>query len=310
MFNLSIITSLYRTEEFLPRYAERAQMVFAELAAADVQAELVLVANDATTMERDLLAALAAAVPGRVLHVPRETIYASWNRGVREAAGECVTFWGVDDERFAPALVDGLRLIRDGCTVVYFPFIERVRVEWFGGLSHAADLLRPLSQYQGARFRAVMRGGPFWMARRDSFETVGYFDENMRVSGDYDWLARATHHTAFCGCDSVAGRFDTSHGGNLSQGVNLYHLVEDNIIRLRQNLPERLQPAEPQVMRRAWETWGHEGLALTPAQEEFLWGDGAEERHRQHVTQYLAQRQRKRRQELLRQRVKRLIGRS
>ncbi len=300
MVQISIITSLYRTEAFLPSYSNRALDLFKALAAAGIAAELVVVANDAMETERELLETLAKEIPCQVLYVPRETIYASWNRGVRAAHGEVVSFWGVDDERFADAIIAGLRRINDGCDLVYFPFIERVRVEWFGIVSHVVEFIRPALPYKPARFQSVMRAGPFFLARSRLFETVGFFDEQMRVSGDYDWIARATHHTTMCPCDVIAGRFDSSHGGNLSQGVNPHHLVEDNIIRLRQQVRNPLRPADPERMRKAWDEWGHEGLALTSEQEAYLWGEGAQERYEQFQANFLPERMRKRRREALR----------
>lgn len=300
MVQISVITSLYRTEAFLPTYSARAQMFFADLAAAGIDAELVLVANDTTETERELLETLAQHVPCQVLHVPRETIYASWNRGVQAAQGDVVSFWGVDDERFADAIIAGLQMLTEEYSVIYFPFIERVRVDWFGIFSHAMEFVRPALPYKPDRFQSVMRAGPFFLARRSLFETVGYFDANMRVSGDYDWIARATHHTAMSPCDVIAGRFDTSHGGNLSQGANPYHLIEDNIIRLRQQARNPLRSADPERMRKAWEEWGHEGLALTAEQENYLWGEGAQERYEQFQANFQPERMRKRRRQALR----------
>ena len=46
--------------------------------------------------------------------VPRETVYASWNRGFSIARGLCIGPWTVDDQRTAQALIEGHRLIADG----------------------------------------------------------------------------------------------------------------------------------------------------------------------------------------------------
>src|SRR5690606_21328144 len=102
----SLITSLYRAEPHLAAYAGHVRNVAAQARAAGLSLEMVIVANDATERERALLAPLVAAgesgeLAVQVLHVPRETIYASWNRGVRAARGRCIGVWNADDAREA-----------------------------------------------------------------------------------------------------------------------------------------------------------------------------------------------------------------
>ncbi|MBN1562415.1 MAG: hypothetical protein JXA10_01140, partial [Anaerolineae bacterium] len=126
--DVAIITSLYQAKAHLADYILRVQKVALQLKQAGVTLELVLVANDPSEWEQkilgDLARALETAQTAEVirLDVPREPLYASWNRGIRNSSGRAIAIWNVDDDRTAAALIEGHRLISEGCAIVDFPF--------------------------------------------------------------------------------------------------------------------------------------------------------------------------------------------
>ncbi len=266
---ISIITSVYRAEAHLPGYITAAQAV----ARAIPQLELVVVANDATAGERTLLEMLAARVAqARVIHVPRETLYASWNRGVAEAAGAVLGFWNVDDVRTAQALMAGAARMRAGCRLVYFPYTV-----------HRPDAVipphrtreYPARPYDREDHRRVMRCGPFFMFARDLYAAVGPFDERFRIVGDWDWCIRALDHTDPCPVDVNAGTF-VLHGGNLSSVSSPLQVAEENIVHLRSGSTAALTPADPDLMRDLWQKFAPHHFP--PALEARFFDDGAQAR--------------------------------
>ena len=107
---ISLITSLYRSEKHLPDYIKRVQSVAAQV---DIPLEIVLVANDATETEHQLLATLQqnATFPVTLIHTERENLYASWNRGFEAAQFDILGSWNVDDVRTAEGILAGRAIV-------------------------------------------------------------------------------------------------------------------------------------------------------------------------------------------------------
>lgn len=278
--DISLITSLYRAERHLPAYTQRALDVAATVRAeAGLSLELVIVANDATPAERAELERLAnaAAVTGTpqvvIDHVPRETVYASWNRGILASTGVTLGPWNVDDERTAAALIEGHQRILGGCKLVYFPYTMLIYHRWLG-LDLRQPRRTPAPPYDPVTFRRAMRGGSFILFARALYDMVGLFDADFRIAGDFEWAVRATYHTDFCRGSAPGGIFHL-HGGNLSDTGNARQIVEDNIVHLRHGHWENVRPAPPELMRTCWEAWGHAGHTLAPEQTTTLWGPDA-----------------------------------
>jgi hypothetical protein len=275
--DISLITSLYRADAHLETYGQQVLAVAAQVHEAGLSLEVVIVANEASETERRLIEALAvqAEAAGTVrilpLHIPRETLYASWNRGVQASSGAIIGFWNVDDGRTSEALIEGQRLIAEGCELVDFPIDHRLKRHGFG----------LFSTWQRTRFPAMYdpevlgwrkRLGPFFLFSRDLYERAGSFDEDFRISGDFEWGERETTRTArFCAGSHVGGTF-IIHGDNLSGGHSHLQTVEDNIVFLRHGAWEMIRPAEPELMRSVWEQWGHQGITLPEAVEHQLLG--------------------------------------
>ena len=68
----------------------------------------------------------------RVYYVSRESLYASWNRGINLAKGDVLGFWNVDDVRYPEAVIDAIDLINKGAELVYFPFMIKWHINLFG----------------------------------------------------------------------------------------------------------------------------------------------------------------------------------
>jgi len=281
--DLSLITSLYRAEAHLPGYCQHVLETAAEAAAAGLALEIVIVANDATGAERSAIEALAAAAQaaGTVqitpLVVARETLYASWNRGVRAASGSGLGFWNVDDVRFPGALIEGAQRLAEGCALIYFPFQIITLRRWPGGLTTRRTEHYPARPFDREAFERASLTGPFFLFARSLYETVGPFDEHFRIAGDYEWLVRAGQITSFCAGSSLGGRF-IQHGRNLSGSGDPRQDVEDNIIQMRLGAWERVHPARPDLMQQCWQDWGSQGRTAPPDVAERLWGAGADTR--------------------------------
>lgn len=268
MTDISIVSSFYRVAAHLTLFVQRATQVASELHAQGVSVEFVIVANDVLPEERVVIDAFARDVGDvRVFSVERETLYASWNRGIRAATGEAIGFWNADDARTSNGLLDGLTRLRNGCELVYFRF------EIHQNGRKLRDFAPTASDEVVHRRR--MQAGPFFMFRRELFDRVGPFDERFRIVGDWEWCVRALEATRFCHSPVNAGTFFI-HGENLSNLGSARDLIESNVVRLLMGKYGEITPAPPAEMRDVWNLWA-QTKRLPPEVEAILWGAGAEE---------------------------------
>jgi hypothetical protein len=276
LVDVSLITSLYRSDAHIETYSARVFTLLRAAAAQGFAVELLIIANDPTPIERAALSDLTRESDAvRVLDVPRETLYASWNRGVREARGTAIGFWNVDDDRTLEALATGFAQIQAGCRLVHFAH-DVVRT---AGGRERIRRYAPIA-FDREAHRHIMKCGPFFLFHRDLYSAVGPFDERFRISGDFDWCSRATAFTEFCPLNVLAGTFYL-HGSNLSDTGDPRQIAERNVAILKNGAPQYLYPCEPGVMRETWERWGDAHLPLDETLKALLWGEGAEARYRQ-----------------------------
>lgn len=231
---ISIITSLYKSDEYIEIYREKILGCIQILTEKKVSFEFICIANDPTPKEFEVCNQLAKNHWFKLITVPRESLYSSWNRGIKLANGKALTFWNVDDTRTPEAMFDGLNKIEEGCEIVYFPFIYKRYINFlnFSLLIKCKKITPPY--YSKSKFISEMHGGPFFMFCKEAIEKNGLFDTGFKIAGDFEWLSRAAQaELKFCRSEVIAGIF-TNNGTTLSGSRNS-NLKEENeeILRRR-----------------------------------------------------------------------------
>ena len=174
----SIIVPAHNEEALLPRGLEALRSAVGRSGSS---AEVVVVANRCT----DATEAIAEAAGAMVVVDDHRNIAATRNAGVAASTGEVVVTIDADTVIHPDALaeVDRLastgRFVGGGCSIV----MERNSL----GLAVTGFLMRSVMVL--TRSGAVM----FW-CRRDDFDAMGGFDENLRIAEDLDFARRLRLH--------------------------------------------------------------------------------------------------------------------
>lgn len=278
--DISIITSLYRSENFLDTFTSHLLNVGSQVVKAGLSLELVIVVNDPSKYESDALSRLVAQAKTvfvvQVLSVSREPLYSSWNRGILASSGESIGFWNVDDVRTSEALIEGARRIKEGCQLIDFPYtLMKARNNLLGQHTGYKNIEYKAFPYDTEGYNPLdrLRTSPFFLFARSLYDVVGKFDSRFKIAGDFEWNVRASRVTKFCR-GTAHGGFYYIHGGNIS--VSELLPVEENVVLLlfhEAHHWEGIRPASPELMRTTWEKWN--SVVLPPHIQHQLWGHTA-----------------------------------
>ena len=246
--DVSIITSLYRSANHLGGFLERLEACIRSVEGRGYSAESIIVSNAASKRERHILETAFHSLwwrgHSRLIAVERETIYASWNRGLRASTGTAIAFWNADDHRNPAALVEGINLVRQGHAVVRFPWVNVVEPKSGFRLQTKRDV--DFQDHEGqARLdpQVDLFGGPFFMFHRRLAEDYGPFDERFHIAGDWEWQLRVVPHVGLAWGESLAG-IAFADGTNLSGSGSPRLHVEQNVIFERYSIDRPLWPLD------------------------------------------------------------------
>lgn len=237
--DVSFVTSLYRSARHLPVFLRHVERATRELRGFGITSETIIILNDPDRQEQRALQRFGQGCLEEcrvtLLTVPREGIYASWNRGVAAANARVIGFWNVDDIRNPQAVVEGVRLITGGERLVAFPWvIVRQRSRWRTCVHESARFHDTAAITPDNAFREFVIG-PFFLFERSLFEEYGPFDEQFHIVGDFDWQLRLAPHVQLC-CDAHLGGVFLADGSNLSSTGSTRLRIEQNVLFRRHGM--------------------------------------------------------------------------
>jgi glycosyltransferase involved in cell wall biosynthesis len=264
---ISILLATHRSEKFLQYQLEHmaAQTIWPE-------AELVIVANDPSSAEQRHINRFKQKWGSkvRVMMVPRETLYASWNRGIAITQGELLAIANVDDIRTPSGLEAQVQSLRSNQSAL-FSYGPYTVVRHFG--SCTGKIIMP-PEFDLIEFTRSMHAGPFFIWRRIKDVKALFFDEQFRSGGDFDFAIRlACSGQGILVPDLLGYYYDSGQG--LSTG-NQLQPIERTVIELRYGifdkldygfLPEAVQYNIPNLY---WKGTWHRVADLVPNYREWI----------------------------------------
>jgi glycosyltransferase involved in cell wall biosynthesis len=228
---VSIILSLYKSEQFLEYWLDSIaqQTIWHE-------AELIVAANVPSRKEREILESFRSKHPHQlqVDYVPRETLYASWNRCIKKSRSNLLAIANVDDIRVPNSLEIQVRALESDRDAVfcYGPF---KKVNRFPSQEGSTTFLQ---DYDKVEFTRSMILGPFFMWRKSDNAAIRYFDAQFRSGGDFDFAIRLAIHGRGVKANDILG-FYYSVGSGLSTGSELQP-IECTVIELRYGIYDKI----------------------------------------------------------------------
>jgi len=192
-------------------------------AQADVRIETIVIDGASADATPRLLAEnKARGAIADFVSEPDSGVYSAFNKGVRRARGEWITFLGCDDVFHDRFVLRDLLAAASGRVV-------------YGKVNLVSASGEVVDTVGGPWSREVFQQGvslphPGCLHHRSLFEARGLFDESYRIAGDYELLLRELLHSEPRFVDRVL--VDMRLGG-LSRNPNTVPVVLREVIRAR-----------------------------------------------------------------------------
>jgi glycosyltransferase involved in cell wall biosynthesis len=219
----SIILSLYNCEKYLKKYLEDAlnQKGINEI-------EFSIVHNEPTDKEKEIIDKYRNRLNIIYKEVPLEPLYASWNKAIKQSTGEYLACWNVDDLREYDSIANMVRTL-DYNQDAGFTYGDIIIVNQFGN-KKGKYIKTPSFTKKLGTSGAI--GGPFFMWRRSLIEKVGYFDEQFKSGGDFDYTVRLSIFSKGTKTNGLLGYFLHEGLGLSTRNAHL-QMLERTVIELR-----------------------------------------------------------------------------
>lgn len=223
---VSTLTSCYKAEKFLPLFLEKVpeQTAFDRL-------QIVIDLNEPSKEELRLVKDFRERYPDNIRYTIQEKVTpysASWNNCIREAGGDYLAVWNLDDLR-TPNSIDAQAKFLDDHPEFGLVHGRYKVVPRFGETEgFYQDRTKDTTEDATRKYVA----GPFYMFRRSLLEKAGMVDEQFRSSADFDHCIRMAMHTEFGTVEEDLGYYLMANEG-LSTRPDSRAEVENFVIRMR-----------------------------------------------------------------------------
>ena len=234
---ITLVTSAFRSEQYLKCYFENI------LALNNLDCiKVIVVLNEPTDIERKLAESYKRLFPDNLKIVAldkRESIGASTNRGYRMAKTEYVTYADVDDYRPPDCYERLLKTLEDDSDAdfTYGDFVTvRAQGETNGKLTETPE-------FDPKKFVRGSFVGPNHFFRRRLLDKCGYWDEQLRSGGDFDFQVRCAFNCKFKKTPGVICYY-TKEENSGSASSNILQPIERTVVLLRYGMYDKIESLE------------------------------------------------------------------
>jgi hypothetical protein len=233
---ISVITSLYNCRNYINKFLsylgllnnlEECEFVFIHNLPEENEVKII---NEFISQHSNI----------KVNHIKLgflETLYASWNRGIFNSTGKYIAIWNVDDIRTPNSLSSQARALdeNEDSMICYGDFCEMKIYGIFEGKRYTYP------KYEKSKNK-LLRGhyiGCFPMWRREIHDKIGYFDEQYKLVGDYEFQIRAARKYDFIKVNQILGYYSINRGNQLSSNTTLQN-IERTTVEFRYGVYDKL----------------------------------------------------------------------
>jgi len=226
---ISVITSLFKCERYLYGY-------FNALARISnlVDVEVMLLHNEPSVNEIKMIEKyindFGKDVIKHILIKERESLYKTWNRGIQLSSGFYIAIWNVDDIRIENSLERQKKVLEENpeIGITYGDIIEINRYGDEIGTYHSYP---EFSKKEANKFLRSYLGGCFPMWKKSVHTSAGYFDEQFKSGGDFDFFIRVARNSTLKKTKGLLGYYLNENKGLSTTGW--LQPVERTVIELR-----------------------------------------------------------------------------
>lgn len=189
--------------------------------------EIIVIDSNSQENEGEILRDFIKIYPmiKYVRTIQRETLYRAWNRGIELASGRYITNANTDDRHHHEALEILSSYLDDNPEFAFVyadAMITDTEHESYYNNTAVTAYFFPEASYRQAITRQFFGPHPMWL--KTVHDTIGYFNEEMLVAGDYDFFIR------------LAKKF---RGYHISRPLSLYTRRRNSVERSNRNENER-----------------------------------------------------------------------
>ena len=226
MPRVTVITSLFNTLLYLEGYFQAVLCL-----ERTEEVEILLIHNAPQDEELAIVSKYLPQLPFvKHIIVPREGLYATWNRGVKMARGRYITNWNVDDIRLPDSLINQADALDQHPDAV-LSYGDFVIVNEYGK-REGRHTNEPDYDLKRSSFFSHHHIGCFPMWRRDLHDTIGYFDEQFKLVADLDFQIRVAKQYQMIKVGNQLGYYLEGTPNNLSSNHSL-QMGEYTVVQLR-----------------------------------------------------------------------------
>lgn len=222
---VSTITPCFRMKPYLKKFLDElpSQTYFDNL-------EIVLDHNEPDQEEIAWVKEFDAKYPNKIKHIIVEKvdpIGTSMNRCIKEASGELVTIWNVDDLRTPNSIETQVNAIIGNNADIAIGDYTIVRK--FGATEGS---IVKHGNIDPSEYTRSMVFGPFVMFKKSLCEKAGYFDEQLKSGADFDLSIRLAYNGKVAIAKELLGYY-LNEGKGASTRPNSKQPAERTVIELR-----------------------------------------------------------------------------